>query len=111
MKIALVLAAAFCFAAAPLPALAESQPAQKAAPLAADVLVSVNGLVCDFCAQAINHNLRTRAEIKDVRVDLTAKLVSIVFKPGQSVDDATIQRLITAAGYSVTRVQRTAAKS
>jgi copper chaperone CopZ len=113
MKIATLLAAACCVAAAPMPAWA-APPAQKAAPVtapfAADVHVSVNGLVCDFCAQAISHNLRNRAEVKDVRVDLTAKVVAIAFKPGQSLDDPTIRKLITASGYSVTQIHRVAAK-
>ncbi|MBT9446678.1 MAG: heavy-metal-associated domain-containing protein [Hyphomonadaceae bacterium] len=92
------------------PALAQAQPnrqqAQKTAPIAADALVSVNGLVCDFCAQAIEKSFRRRAEINDVRVDLTAKLVSIDFKPNTTLDDATIRQIITNAGYTVTNVRR-----
>ena len=105
-----MLAVALALAAG-LPALAHAQPrpAQAArAPIAADAVVSVNGLVCDFCAQAIEKSLRRHAEVNDVRVDLTAKLVSIDFKPGANLDDAALRQIITNAGYTVTGVRRAA---
>lgn len=92
---------------APLLATAQTRPTQTA-PFAADVIVSVNGLVCDFCAQAIDRSFRRRAEVSAVRVDLTEKLVSIDFRPNQSLDDDTIRDIITRAGYTVTAVRRTA---
>lgn len=92
----------------PLPASAQSRAAQTA-PIAADVVVAVNGLVCDFCAQAIDRSFRRRAEVNAVHVDLTEKLVSIDFRPNQNLDDATIRDIITRAGYTVTNVRRTAA--
>jgi cation transport ATPase len=103
------LAIALCLAtAAPFPAAAQSRPNQGA-PIAADVVVAVNGLVCDFCAQAIDRSFRRRPEVNDVRVDLTAKLVSIDFRPNQNLDDDTIRQIVTRAGYTVTGVRRTAA--
>jgi copper chaperone CopZ len=105
LALALTLTAAF-------PVTAYAQPnrpqTQRAAPIAADALVSVNGLVCDFCAQAIEKSFRRHAEVNDVRVDLTAKLVSVDFKPNTNLDDAAIRRIITNAGYTVTNVRRTA---
>lgn len=102
----LLLASALAFAT---PALA--QPQQKAsaqtAPFAADATVQVNGMVCDFCAQAITKSFKRRAEIADIRVDLTAKLVHLDFKPGQVLDDATITRIVTNAGYTVVSLRRT----
>jgi cation transport ATPase len=111
MNLLKTLTVALSFAAAaPLAAFAQTQPAQTA-PIAADVVVSVNGLVCDFCAQAVNRSLRRRAEVNDVRVNLTTKLVSIDFRPNQNLDDATIRDIITRAGYSVTEIRRTAPAS
>lgn len=103
LAMALVLATV-----APFPASAQTRPAQTA-PFAADVVVAVNGLVCDFCAQAIDRSFRRRAEVNSVRVDLTAKLVSIDFRPNQNLDDDTIRDIITRAGYTVTDVRRAAA--
>jgi len=104
----LALALSLCLAT---PALAQPArpPAQKAqaTPFAADAVVQVNGLVCDFCAQAIDKSFRRRPEVANVRVDLTAKLVSLDFKPAQTLDDATITRIVTNAGYAVVAVRRT----
>lgn len=106
----LALAAALA-ATSPMLAHAQPTPAQKTAPIAADAIVSVNGLVCDFCAQAIEKSFRRRAEVNAVHVDLTAKLVSIDFKPNATLDDATIRRIITNAGYAVVSVRRTGSES
>ncbi|MDX2275027.1 MAG: heavy metal-associated domain-containing protein [Hyphomonadaceae bacterium] len=94
-------------AAIPAPALAQTRPAQNA-PIAADVVIAVNGLVCDFCAQAIDRSFRRRAEVNNVQVDLTAKLVSVDFKPSQNLTDDVLRDIITRAGYTVTTIRRTA---
>lgn len=93
-------------AATPFPASAQQRGAQTA-PIAADAIVSVNGLVCDFCAQAIDRSFRRRPEVNDVRVDLTARTVSIDFRSSQNLDDATIRDIVTRAGYTVVSIRRT----
>lgn len=109
MTIFRTIALTLCFAAtAPVSASAQSRPAQNA-PIAADVVVAVNGLVCDFCAQAIDRSFRRRAEVNDVRVNLTDKLVTIDFRPNQILDDDTIREIVTRAGYTVTHVRRVTA--
>jgi len=101
----LALAAALA-ATASFDVSAQTRGAQTT-PIAADVVVSVNGLVCDFCAQAVNRSLRRRPEVNDVRVNLTDRIVSIDFRPNQNLDDAMIREIITRAGYSVTQIRRT----
>jgi copper chaperone CopZ len=86
-------------------------PPPAAAPFVSDAEVSVNGLVCDFCAQALDKSFKRRAEVSAIRVDLTTKVVSIDFKPDATLDDATIRRIITNAGYNVTAIRRTGAGS
>lgn len=86
---------------------ASPPPAARTAPFAADVVIQVNGLVCDFCAQAIEKSFKRRAEVNAIRVDLTAKLVSVDFKPAMSLDDATLRRIVTNAGYAVVGIRRT----
>lgn len=106
LKSLLVACALTVSLAAPATAQPNRAQAQKAAPIAADAIVSVNGLVCDFCAQAIEKSFRRRAEVNDIRVDLTAKLVSIDFKPNATLDDAAIRRIVTNAGYTVVGIRR-----
>jgi len=109
LKIALVALSAALFM--PTDSFAAPAKAAKTAPIAADAVVSVNGLVCDFCAIAIDKSLRRRAEVNDVRVDLTAKRVTIDFKPNAKLDEATLRKIITNAGYAVTGVQFVEPKS
>ena len=96
---------------APTASFAAPAKAAKTAPIAADAVISVNGLVCDFCAVAIDKSLRRRAEVNDVRVDLTAKRVTIDFKPNAKLDEPTLRKIITNAGYAVIGVQFIEAKS
>lgn len=106
----LALTVGLAFTAAlltPTLALAQPKPAPVAA-FSADALVSVNGLVCDFCAKAIEHNFTRQSAVSAVRIDLTAKLVSIDFKPSATMDDAEITRIVTASGFAVTSIRRTA---
>lgn len=70
------------------------------------IKASVNGLVCSFCATGIEKTFRAQSAVGDVKVDLDNKLVTIDTKQGQTLDDATITKLITDAGYSVTGIVR-----
>jgi copper chaperone CopZ len=101
----LVAVAAIGFAT---PALAQDKPAvAKAAPAAAPgAVVKVNGLICDFCVQALNKTFRKQAAVKDISVDLDAKEIRLAFKPGATLDDATIGRLVRDAGYNVVSIAR-----
>ena len=71
-----------------------------------DVHVSVNGLVCDFCARALEKTFGKRAEVKGIDVNLDTKIVTINFNDGQTLDDDTIRQIITDSGYNVEGVHR-----
>lgn len=70
------------------------------------VNVKVNGLICDFCARALEKVFGRREEVKGVRVDLDKGLVSVDLKPGQNLDDKTLTNLITDSGYDVAAIER-----
>jgi copper chaperone CopZ len=70
------------------------------------IKVSVNGLVCAFCATGIEKTLKKQKEVEGVKVDLEAALVTIDTKKDVTLDDATVTKLITDAGYSVTGIER-----
>ena len=73
----------------------------------ADVIkVSVNGMVCGFCAQGINKKLTKTGLVEKVNVDLEKKLVSFSTLPGKELNDESITKLITEAGYSVVKIER-----
>jgi copper chaperone CopZ len=74
---------------------------------AATIEMNVNGLVCAFCAQGIEKQLRKFPATADVVVSLEQKLVAVVLKDGQDIPDAELRRALTNAGYTVKTIQRT----
>lgn len=72
-------------------------------------VVDVLGVVCDFCAKAMNKTFGKRDEVAAVYVDLDTKALSLVFKPGATMDDETIAALVTRAGYKTSGIRRGAA--
>jgi hypothetical protein len=80
----------------------ESALAQGGEPIVADVL----GVVCDFCALAMNKIFSKREEVAAMYVDLDTKALSLVLVPGTSMTDQTIADLAVQAGYRIADVRR-----
>ena len=80
----------------------ESALAQGGEPIVADVL----GVVCDFCALAMNKIFGKREEVAALYVDLDTKALSLVLAPGASMSDQTIADLAVQAGYRIADVRR-----
>ena len=74
---------------------------------AATIEMNVNGLVCAFCAQGIEKQLRKFPATADVIVSLEHKLVAVALKDGQDIPDTELRRALTNAGYWAVAVQRT----
>ena len=71
------------------------------------VEMTVDGLVCAFCAQGIEKKLRKEAATADVFVSLEHKLVAVALKPQQDIADDALKTLLTEAGYTLRAVRRT----
>jgi hypothetical protein len=80
----------------------ESALADGGEPIVADVL----GVVCDFCAMAMNKIFSKREEVAAIYVDLDTKALSLVLAPGASMSDQTIADLAIEAGYRIAEVRR-----
>ena len=80
----------------------ESALADGGEPIVADVL----GVVCDFCALAMNKIFGKREEVAAIYVDLDTKALSLVLVPGASMSDQTIADLAVQAGYRIADVRR-----
>ena len=68
--------------------------------------MTVDGLVCAFCAQGIEKKLRKLDATDEVFVSLESKLVALTLKEGQDVTDAALTELLRDAGYTLKSVQR-----
>jgi copper chaperone CopZ len=100
---ALSIAPAFAHAAPETPSMAEPAPGEI-------LVANVNGLVCDFCAQSIRKIVGKDDAVQKVQVDLSKGQVRVDLKPGKSLDDAALEKLIRKAGYSLVSVDRNVAK-
>ncbi len=67
--------------------------------------VTVNGMVCAFCAQGIEKRLTSMASTKAVFVDLRQRIVAVEAKDGQKLDGKSITAEITDAGYDVVKLE------
>jgi mercuric ion binding protein len=74
---------------------------------AGTIEMTVNGLVCGFCAQGIEKTLRKNAATDDVFVSLENRLVALSTKPGADIDDDTLRKALKDAGYDVKAIART----
>lgn len=81
---------------------AEDAPAQGAS----IIVAKVNGLVCDFCAQALKKVFKKEAAVESLNIDLDAGEVRIALKAGQTLSDETVAKLIRKSGYSLVSTQR-----
>lgn len=80
----------------------KSEPAKAIQTTGKTIVASVNGLVCDFCAQSIKKTLMKKPGVADVHVDLTAKTVTVGFKDDKVLDEATLKAMLKEAGYDMT---------
>lgn len=70
------------------------------------IVAKVLGAVCDFCAKAMNKSFGKRDEVAAVYVDLDLKTLSVVLKPGASMSDETVKKIVKKAGYKVDVIAR-----
>ncbi len=78
----------------------------SSAAYAETIKASVNGMVCAFCATGIEKTFKAQPAVDTVKVDLETKVVTITTKQDQHIDDETVTKVITDAGYAVTGITR-----
>jgi len=65
------------------------------------IVAKVNGLVCDFCAQALKKVFKKEDAVETINVDLDAGEVRVFLKDGQNLSDERLTKLIRKSGYSL----------
>lgn len=70
------------------------------------VEVKVNGMVCDFCARALEKTFGKREDVQDIMVDLDNSLVRVTMADGQMMEDAELRSIITDSGYDIRSIER-----
>lgn len=73
-----------------------------------DVVIHVDGMVCDFCAQSIWKVFEDYDAVTSVDVDLDTASVTVHLKSGQDLTDEELDKAITYAGYDLVDITRQA---
>jgi thioredoxin-related protein len=68
--------------------------------------IAVEGMVCDFCAQAIQKVFLKKEEVAGITVDLDNQNVIISLKEDTNIIDNVIEDLFINAGYNVSEINR-----
>jgi Cu+-exporting ATPase len=71
------------------------------------VEITLSGMVCDSCVQAITHEVARLEGVQSVEVDLASSTAVVVYAEG-SVDPAELAQTIEALGYAATPGSSTA---
>ena len=68
--------------------------------------ISVNGLVCDFCARSIEKIFSKKESVKSINVNLEEMLITINLKKGKFLNDDIIRQVIRDSGYDIKEINR-----
>ena len=70
------------------------------------IRVAVEGMVCDFCAQAIEKVFMKRDEVTGITINLEEQNVTIALKQNNDIEDNIIKELFLDSGYNVSEIDR-----
>ncbi len=71
-------------------------------PVHAETVVDVKGMVCDFCAQALNKVFLKEEAVDSLDVNLDEQTVTIFYKDGaEPLKNEQIEKMVYWAGYEV----------
>lgn len=71
----------------------------------ASMKITVNGMVCSFCAQGIEKSIMKMEDAKAIFVDLKNKVVVIEAKEGKTLSEKLISQEIKDSGYDVVKIE------
>ena len=68
-------------------------------------VITVHGMVCAFCSNSLETKLKKEDAVDQVKIDLTSKKVSILFKKGKTIKDEKLKEIITASGFKFVKTE------
>ena len=83
-----------------------SQPDSPTPQVPADIVITVDGMVCSFCVQGVERTMRRIEGVSEVALSLEAKTISLWMKPGGTVEDAFLRGQIKASGFDARDIVR-----
>jgi len=68
------------------------------------ITIDANGLICDFCARTLEKIFMKQDTVAGIDVNLDQGKILISLKDGATMEDATIQKLVSDAGYNISAI-------
>ncbi len=68
-------------------------------------IISVNGMVCDFCARGIEKTFKKDKSVQKIDVDLDRGKVLVAYRRAEDIDFEDIKKKILANGQNATGIQ------
>ena len=75
-------------------------------PISNSIYIDINGLVCDFCARALEKVFSKEDSVENISVDLDSKVLTVHLKDGKTIHDDRLTELIQDSGYNVEAIRR-----
>lgn len=66
----------------------------------------VNGMVCDFCARAVQKVFRKEPGVESVHVDLDTGAIIVGLEAGAEITDERVAELVRKSGYAFVSLSR-----
>lgn len=107
-KMIMIALSASAIALATPTAMAQAPETETAQPAATMLTVSVKGMVCDFCAQAVTKVFGRNDAVDGVHVDLDNGEIHVGLKPGMSLSDEDVESMVKRSGYAMVSIEREA---
>ena len=71
-----------------------------------DIVISVKGMVCDFCAQSLKKVFGKEKSVNGITINLDNQTVSVDIKENTDLTDDKIKELIEWGGYDLVKITR-----
>ena len=69
------------------------------------ITADVEGMVCDFCARAVEKVFLKQAAVEGININLDQQKIEIHLKQDQTMETAVIEQLIVDSGYNVKEIR------
>ena len=69
------------------------------------VIISVHGMVCDFCARGIEKAFKKDKSVKKIDIDLNQGKVLVAYTRNKKIDFADIKKTILSNGIDATKMR------
>ena len=70
------------------------------------IRIIVNEGICHSCTKNVETIFRTQPQVETVDFDFDNNMLTIQMKPGQTLGDTKLEKLVGNAGYTVVRIVR-----